>query len=209
MTSPSFIYTKKNILSLELCKNFINTFNKSEDTFEGITSADEYGYSFEGSLKAKKSTDITFDPSFKDHPQWGELLKPMIFLLKQQVKNYQSKYFKIKDEKRKEIISVVPDSHLKIDPYFNMQYYKPEEGFYNWHSERSCINNTTRILTWMFFLNDVTDGGGTQFYHQNHTEPAEQGKIVIFSSDYIHTHRGEVSKTEDKYILTGWVNLKE
>tara|TARA_R110001592_G_scaffold8441_1_gene46258 strand:- start:3392 stop:4009 length:618 start_codon:yes stop_codon:yes gene_type:complete len=204
MNSPSFIYTKRNILSPELCKKFINTFNKSEDTFEGITSNIEYSKI----NRSKKSTDITFNPSFKDHPQWGELLKPMIFLLKQQVKNYQSKYFKIKDEKRKEITSVVPDSHLKIDPYFNMQYYKPGEGFYGWHSERSCIKNTTRILTWMFFLNNVTDGGGTQFYHQNHTEPAEQGKIVIFSSDYFHTHRGEVSKTQDKYILTGWVNLK-
>ena len=197
MTSPNFIYVKRDILSSELCEKFINTFNKSDDRRPGVTLGK--------GKKSKESTDITFNPNFKNHPQWGELLKPMIHLLKQQIKHYHREYFFIEEENR----LLADPENLVIDSYFNMQYYKPEEGFYNWHCERSCINTSRRVLTWMFFLNDVIDGGGTQFYYQNHTEPAERGKIVIFSSDYVHAHKGEVSKTEDKYILTGWVNLKK
>ena len=201
MTSPNFIYVKRNVLSSELCEKFISTFNKSDDKRQGLTMNDD---PHEAQESSKKSTDITFNPSFKNHPQWGELLKTMIHLLKQQIKQYQKEYFYIEEENT----LLANPENLVIFPYFNMQHYKPREGFYKWHCERSCSKTSQRILTWMFFLNNVTDGG-TRFYYQNHTESAEQGKIVIFSSDYIHAHKGEISKTKDKYILTGWVNLKK
>jgi prolyl 4-hydroxylase len=196
----SFIYTSKGVLSSELCNKFIDTFNKSDDTFTGITSS---GVESEN----KRSTDITFNPSFKNHPEWKPLLNQLIPILKKQVEIYKNKFFKIYDIKEQNIYNM--GNHLSLDSHFNMQHYKPGEGFYSWHCERSNVDNAYRILTWMFFLNDVTDGGGTQFYFQNHTEQAEQGKIVIFSSEYMHAHRGVVSKTEDKYILTGWVRLRK
>ena len=98
---------------------------------------------------------------------------------------------------------------LQIYPIFNFQHYKPNEGYYAWHFERTNLKSSHRILTWMFYLNDIKYGGGTEFYHQNYIEKAQQGKMVIFSSEYIHTHRGETAPFKDKYILTGWYSFKQ
>jgi hypothetical protein len=56
----------------------------------------------------------------------------------------------------------------------------------------------------MVYLNTVDDQGGTQFYYQNHIEKPEQGKLLIWPSDWTHLHRGVASPTEKKYIFTGW-----
>jgi len=31
------------------------------------------------------------------------------------------------------------------------------------------------------------------------------GKVIIFPADWTFTHRGIVSKTQTKYIITGWL----
>jgi len=87
-----------------------------------------------------------------------------------------------------------------------IQHYKPGGGFKFEHFERTGIETTTRMLTWMTYLNDVTDGGGTTFTYQDITMKAEKGKTLIWPSDFTHSHFGEVSPTQDKYIITGWLN---
>jgi hypothetical protein len=56
----------------------------------------------------------------------------------------------------------------------------------------------------MIYLNDVTEGGETEFYYQQHFETPEQGKLIIWPSDWTYLHRGIPSPTQVKYILTGW-----
>ena len=74
------------------------------------------------------------------------------------------------------------------------------------HFERSNYANTTRMLVWMTYLNDVTDGGGTHFVYQKHTFEAKRGRTLIWPSDFTHTHAGVVSPSQHKYIITGWLN---
>lgn len=92
---------------------------------------------------------------------------------------------------------------------FNIQRYLPKGGFKQWHSERNSADypDVSRHLVWMTFLNDVTDGGGTQFFYQGLTIKAEKGLTLIWPADWTFTHRGEVSNTQEKYIITGWYNL--
>ena len=108
-----------------------------------------------------------------------------------------------------------PDCELSHQPWgnggyemFNIQKYKPNEGFRRWHCERSSMNATTvtRHLTWMTYLNDVHDGGGTEWHNQNLKLKAQKGLTVIWPVDWTYTHRGIVSPTETKYIATGWFN---
>ncbi len=60
----------------------------------------------------------------------------------------------------------------------------------------------------MTFLNDVDDGG-TEFKYQNLTIPAKKGLTLIWPAPWTHTHRGQVSNTKTKYIITGWYNFNE
>ena len=60
----------------------------------------------------------------------------------------------------------------------------------------------------MTYLNNVKDGG-TQFLYQNYTTEAIKGKTVIWPTAWTHTHRGKISTTEEKYIITGWYDFHE
>ena len=88
-----------------------------------------------------------------------------------------------------------------------IQHYRPGGGFKLVHFERSGLATTTRMLAWMTFLNDVTDGGGTRFEYQNYTVDAQKGRSLIWPSDFTHSHVGIVSETQHKYIITGWLNF--
>jgi hypothetical protein len=93
----------------------------------------------------------------------------------------------------------------------NFQHYHPHGGYKVWHCERGSIEpkQAARQLVFMTYLNDVTDGGGTEFLAQKLTIGAEKGKTVIWPADWTHTHRGIVSPTQDKYIVTGWFSFTE
>ena len=88
----------------------------------------------------------------------------------------------------------------------HIQYYAPNDGFYVWHTERTgtAPHVQNRHLVYMIYLNDVTDGGGTEFYHQDLIVQPVKGKSLIWPADWTYTHRGIPSPTQDKYILTGW-----
>ena len=84
-----------------------------------------------------------------------------------------------------------------------IQHYKPGEGFKKWHFERSS-KEKNRCLVFMTYLNDVPDAG-THFKYQDLTTPAEKGLTLIWPTDFTHTHKGQITKTHEKYILTGWL----
>ena len=98
-------------------------------------------------------------------------------------------------------------NQIGIKEAWNIQHYAPNEGYFNWHCERSCYQSDQRALVFMTYLNDVTDGGETEFYYQKKKIKAVKGKTVIWPTDFTHTHRGIVSPTEHKYIATGWFNF--
>ena len=96
-----------------------------------------------------------------------------------------------------------------IDPFqistgFNMQKYEPGQAYYAYHCERAGMRHSNRILVWMIYLNNVYDGGETEFFYYHHYEPARKGTLLIWPTDWTHLHRGILSNTENKYILTGW-----
>tara|TARA_R100000908_G_scaffold16430_1_gene6214 strand:- start:2022 stop:2615 length:594 start_codon:yes stop_codon:yes gene_type:complete len=98
------------------------------------------------------------------------------------------------------------------DPFtintFNIQNYKPNKGFYEWHCERLTsfgpIKN--RHLVWMMYCDDLEDEGGTEFLHQNYISKSEKGKILIWPADWTFTHKGQ-SCTKEKTIITGWYDF--
>jgi hypothetical protein len=85
---------------------------------------------------------------------------------------------------------------------WNIQRYLPGEGFYKLHYEET--GSTRRHLAFTVYLNDVKEGGETEFYYQQEKIRPEEGLVVIFPVAWTHTHRGLVAPKETKYIATGW-----
>ena len=72
-------------------------------------------------------------------------------------------------------------AELTIADGFNIQHYKPDEGYLNWHSERSIHLTHQRALVFMTYLNDVDDGG-TEFLNQKSEVKARKNLIMHTSS---------------------------
>ena len=94
----------------------------------------------------------------------------------------------------------------------NLQHYiPPDGGYHGWHCERDRGDgpNGQRVMVFLTYLNDVSDKGETEFYYQKLKIKAEKGLTLIWPSDWMFTHRGIASPTQEKYIYTGWFSFFE
>jgi len=98
---------------------------------------------------------------------------------------------------------------FNIKENINIQHYPVGGGYKLWHSENRGDNTAAgkRHLVFMTYLNDVEDGG-TEFLYQNIKTKAEKGLTLIWPTIWTHTHRGIVSNTKEKTILTGWFSFE-
>ena len=87
---------------------------------------------------------------------------------------------------------------------FKIQKTKPTEGYHAWHYESSPLY-PNRILAYTLYLNDIEEGGETEFLYQSLRVKPKQGTLVLWPSGYTHIHRGNPPLSEEKYIVTGWV----
>jgi hypothetical protein len=89
---------------------------------------------------------------------------------------------------------------------YKVQKTLPGQGYHVWHCE-DCNNfYSKRIGVYILYLNDVAEGGETEFlYLKKRVEP-RKGRLVIFPPNFPWTHRGNPPLSNEKYILTGWVS---
>lgn len=98
---------------------------------------------------------------------------------------------------------------FKIIEPFKIQYYEKGQGYKAWHFENDGKEHMARRhLVFMTYLNDLKDGG-THFKYQNVTSPAKKGLTLIWPAYFTHTHKGQISYNEEKYIITGWYSFYE
>ena len=81
-------------------------------------------------------------------------------------------------------------------------------GFHQWHYEDGRPSQSSRMLAWTIYLNDVKEGGETEFLYQSERVKPVKGRTVIFPAGFMHTHRGNPPISNEKYILTGWFCLR-
>lgn len=167
-----------------ICEALIRFHRESPDKREGVMSGSTGATVDKAS---KDSTDVTLPRS--------ELAKRYMAMLYGVAEHYVAKY---------------PWSG-KLVPWgviepVGIQHYAPGGGYKIWHFERDNGNEqiARRHLAFMTYLNDVDEGGGTEFFHQQLSIKAERGLTLIWPAEWNFTHRGVVSHTQEKYIVTGW-----
>ena len=99
----------------------------------------------------------------------------------------------------------LPTHKLSIN--VRLQKTKIGQGYHVWHCEQGSFVTSTRIAGWSIYLNDVDEGGETEFLRQHIRIPAKKGTACIFPASYTHAHRGNPPISNDKYILTSWIEF--
>ena len=179
------ILRKRGVLSQKDCDYLIDYFESHQELhFEGFV---------DGRVNPQKKIDTEISLDFRDKLFW--------------IKDYLEKCI---EEYKKEYPHVNKLSFWSINPLFKLQKYKPNEGYFVTHCENTgpdpegLDNMDRRVLAWMIYLNDVREGGYTEFPAQNKKFKPRRGDILIWPAYFTHPHRGIVSKRQKKYIVTGW-----
>jgi|TARA_E500000318_G_scaffold187_1_gene252 hypothetical protein len=85
----------------------------------------------------------------------------------------------------------------------------PTEGYHVWHIEHGQgYENEARAFVFSIYLNDVKEGGETEFLHFSKRVKPKTGRIVIWPAGFPYVHRGNPPLSGEKYILTSWMMLR-
>ena len=85
----------------------------------------------------------------------------------------------------------------------------PTEGYHVWHIEHGKgFENEARAFVFSIYLNDVEEGGETEFLHFSKRVKPKKGRIVIWPASFPYVHRGNPPLSGEKYILTSWMMLR-
>lgn len=217
-----FVQVIDNVLSPSLCDEIIDIFEKSPNRKPGITS---------GGVDTDKKLSV--DVSLTRHKEFERVKTAVLEATTQHIFDYFRKHFMaiigtvgftVHDPKTGKPVKVDVNNFAELcEPNManyvqhlfhlgdiNIQKYDQSVGGYPyWHSEvyPQAGNNDAlhRTLFFMFYLNDVDNGGSTDFYYIDKSVQPVKGRMLIAPAYFTHTHRGSVPESSDKYILTSWV----
>lgn len=85
----------------------------------------------------------------------------------------------------------------------------PTEGYHVWHIEHGKgLEYGARAFVFSIYLNDVEEGGETEFLHFSKRVKPKKGRIVIWPAAFPYLHRGNSPLSGEKYILTSWMTVR-
>ncbi len=185
ITIQNFILHKEQALSKEICERFIqdgiNELKAGANNF--VSGEDQYP-----NKRLSRHDYQLFLPSS---------LMPL-FPYGQQAA------FEAFEDYRQEISSVASETMLVCNMY-KWQHTPVSGGYYQWHCEQGQGTSANRLLVWSIYLNDVEEGGETEFLYQGLRFKPRQGDLLMWPSGLTHPHRGNPPYSNDKYIITGWI----
>mgnify|MGYP001470085461 CR=1 FL=1 len=91
---------------------------------------------------------------------------------------------------------------FRLKMYENNDYDQFKE-----HVDVGDHASARRFLVCFLYLNDVEEGGETEFLYQSRRIKPKQGTMVICPASFTHTHRGNPPLTGDKYMINGWIEF--
>ncbi|MEK8031005.1 2OG-Fe(II) oxygenase [Ideonella sp. DXS29W] len=223
-SSPDFIEAYDDALDPDFCRAFIEKFEASRHKVPGRTG---------GGVDTTKK--ISTDLYLNQHPEFKDDLGAILKATTRHAEQYFRKYhfaliapmaLTLADPETGQPIAVTHDNYERVAAPqaqdlmralyrvggVQAQKYDRGSGNYNyWHCEvfpEAPANEPLhRTLLFMFYLNDVAEGGHTEFFYQQRAIQPKAGRMVIAPAYFTHTHRGCTPVSGDKYILTSWILL--
>lgn len=183
--SDAFVYSNEHSLSKILCNEIIELFENNKDKYKGTTNG---GFN----KNVKDTTDFVIP---KNDIRWSRIYKLLEKELSNNVKNYINKY----NEHKKLLFP----NYLSFKS-IQIQKYNKGVGKYICHHDQVIKKNNMRKITFIWYLNDITYGGETEFFDFKIKPNA--GKLVLFPALWVYPHKANVPLSSDKYIMTGWLD---
>mgnify|MGYP003627600430 FL=1 len=189
----NFIGVYDNYITKEECNKAIKLYedqNKFNNTINRISGE-------KSSILQKQ--DQQFFAANNNVDVWWESLKPMMFNFDMAWKHYA------KNTGAEDAYDKIPFNYTSL----KIQKTLPTEGYHIWHIEHTKgFENEPRAFVFSIYLNDVEEGGETEFLHFSKRVKPKTGRIVIWPAGFPYLHRGNPPLSGEKYILTSWLLLR-
>ena len=228
----NFVEIYDNALPDDLCDSLIALFNREENSsMSYVGESKKSGNVTEvrtmiDPLDEKpvyvSAKDMALNPQNYTH---DSLIGDLDYILQEYIFDYNKKYMvwssKLNmdliptEEQRKaaeedandiELINNIIHQHGE---YMIIKYKHPDDGYFGWHTDWGPMPEFIgRQLVAQFYLNDVEDGGETEFYHQKKKVKPKKGRLVIWPVGFTHTHKGNNPISNDKYVLSCWFTVR-
>ena len=217
-----FIEIYDNALTPEQCDHIVARFNASDKVVRGRTG--------NGVDVSKKDS---YDLTINQYKEWHDVANLMMASVAQHLRHYMDKYRMLLigalspsvahpgtgepvvlslanfDEFGRPNIDELMQSIYRCGNINLQKYLKASGGYHHWHSEvypqNASCETLHRVLLFQFYLNDVLDGGETEFLYQRRKVEARKGRLIIAPAGFTHTHKGHVATSGDKYVATSWI----
>ena len=183
------IYVERDVLSQEKCDELIKYFWDNKDKHDDGKVEHFVNGEYQGKLANKdhkNCTQFMFEPGHK----YAELMTQVI---QDAYMNYRTR------------LPVLPAADLAILDY-TIRVYPKGEGIFKTHVDQAEGGTISRLFACIIYLNAVEEGGETFFPDWNIGCKCERGKILIFPCNWIFPHGSNKNISDDKYILTAFIN---
>lgn len=199
-----YIYLNKNSLAPEVCNDIIQLYENesSKCKHPGITQS---------GLNKKVKDTVDFCIPINDE-KWYKYYK----LLNKELSFNLKKYFSTLNNdtdfnntnQLTEYTYIFFENTKLISKTLMIQKYTKNVGKYIYHNDFiiDLNENKYRVLTFLWYLNTVEEGGETAFGEDVKIKP-EIGKLLIFPASWTYPHSGKMPISSDKYIITGWIYI--
>tara|TARA_B100000902_G_scaffold205961_1_gene196316 strand:- start:1180 stop:1962 length:783 start_codon:yes stop_codon:yes gene_type:complete len=206
-----FIWVRDNLLPPDLCAEAIDRFEKDPRVEQGVIGEDA---KYRGDVKRSDDLLISQFPE-----EWDDVDSFLATTLRWAATEY------LADIHQAHQLKTFADNHLWkpedsifaclpyevkdsiTDSGFQIQRTRPHDR-YDWHADNMQIwhENKDRQLTYIFYLNDVEEGGETEFMNGIRVKP-KAGRMMLFPSTWTYVHRGRPPLGSTvKYLATGWIS---
>lgn len=196
----SYIYINSNSLDKDVCSEIMTRFDNEPNKQPGHTL---------GGVNAqiKDTKDLVI-------PQFSKEWEKIYGLLKEELTFNVERYInKINDKEDLKSIhnhstesSIIIKLNTIVYESIQIQSYIKNQGRYIYHNDARIMDEdkSSRIITFLWYLNDVDVGGETVFDGKYAIRP-RAGTLVLFPSTWTYIHCGKMPISSDKYIMTGWL----
>jgi 2OG-Fe(II) oxygenase superfamily len=75
------------------------------------------------------------------------------------------------------------------------------------HADAWSVESATRVLSLILFLNDVAEGGETEFPDHDVSVKPRAGKLLLFPSAFTHIHVAKPPVSSKKYVFISWLHF--
>jgi len=189
-----------NSLSREFCKEVIELFEQPDAQKHAEVGATLGGINYD----YKNTLDI----NLMAHSQFSDFTGELARVSNKNIEEYVWRW---DDKNNPEYNSNWLFGDGTHYPIWNLQKYKKGVGHYKgWHCESMAGDAVDkgchfRVMTTLFYLNDVDEGGETNFLYSKLKVKPKAGTHVCFPPSWPYVHSASIPISNDKYIVTTWL----